>query len=388
MLKLVGDEGMASSRFVTVGGDAEHYITIRASAGLSFEKQLAQINELYAEAMRAAGLGPETAIFRRVFLSDAFNQAGTIAASSLGGAEGDPVAVSVVQQPPLRGSKIALLAYHLKTKTTLRKKRLSPNHLLVEKKGGRYLWSTGLRAHARDAEPASGPQTRKVFESLTGTLAALGGTLAEHCVRTWIYLRNVDAFYQGMVHSRRELFAGEGLTGNTHFIASTGIEGASAHRTDVVMMDAYSILDLEPRQVSYLKDHRMLCPTKSYGVTFERGTRIAYADRAHLIISGTASIDRVGKVVHRGDVIKQLDRAIKNVEALLRAGKADFDDLMHLIVYLRDPTDFWRVQDHLHSHFPSLPTVIVQGAVCRPEWLVEIEGIAVTGNDDPGLPAF
>jgi enamine deaminase RidA (YjgF/YER057c/UK114 family) len=87
-------------------------------------------------------------------------------------------------------------------------------------------------------------------------------------------------------------------------------------------------------------------------------------------------------------VVKQLERAIENVDALLQSGGAKLDDMQHLIVYLRDPTDYGRVTGMLNESFPGVPTVIVQGAVCRPEWLVEIEGIAAAPHNDPALPAF
>ena len=32
--------------------------------------------------------------------------------------------------------------------------------------------------------------------------------------------------------------------------------------------------------------------------------------------------------------------------------------------------------------------IIVQGAVCRPQWLVEVEGIAIARHDEPTLPGF
>jgi hypothetical protein len=32
--------------------------------------------------------------------------------------------------------------------------------------------------------------------------------------------------------------------------------------------------------------------------------------------------------------------------------------------------------------------LIVQGPVCRPDWLVEIEGIGIARHADPALPAF
>src|ERR671939_2083204 len=90
------------------------------------------------------------------------------------------------------------------------------------------------RSAASD-DPRGSPaaQTRGIFNGLIDILAREGGTLRDHCVRTWIYLKDVDVFYQGMVDSRRELFARHGLTEETHYIASTGIEGACAHRFDL-----------------------------------------------------------------------------------------------------------------------------------------------------------
>ena len=383
------DTGIASRSFRGDSGAVEHFISIEATPGLTFAGQLQLVERRYAEAREALDLPPESAIFRRIYVSDVINQAAPVRASSLNGAPAEgPVAVSIVQQPPLPGGKIALLAYHVSDDAAATKRRLSPNHILVEKGGLRHLWSTRLCAGSDSASPSAAGQTREIFADLTDTLAHEGGTLRDHCVRTWIYLKDVDVFYKDMVESRGELFERQGLTADTHYIASTGIEGACAHRYDLVAMDAYSILGLAPEQMSYLNDFDRLCPTRDYGVTFERGTRIGYADRAHHFISGTASIDATGAVVHRGDVLRQLDRALENVDALLRSGTADLDDLMHLTVYLRDPSDFPRVDGYLAERFRALPMVIVQGAVCRPEWLIEVEGVAAVADRAPGLPAF
>lgn len=389
MLMVLGSNKSKARSFRTGHGDGEHHIVVEAPAGLAFDQQLRHIQSQYSEITASLGLGPETAIFRRLFLSDVMNQAAIVRNSPLAAEDDEnPVAVSIVQQSPLAGCKVAMLAYHIVSPGKLAKKRFSMKHLLVKKDGRRHLWSTRMCPGAFDAAPSSALQTRHIFDGLIDTLSDLGGNIAGHCVRTWIYLRNVDVFYQGMVDSRRELFNAEGLRADTHYIASTGIEGSCSHRFDVVSMDAYSILDLDPRQVSYLNDFDRLCATKDYSVTFERGTRIAYADRAHHFISGTASIDREGNVVHVGDVMKQLDRTLENIDALLRAGGASLSDMMHLIVYLRDPADFACVNDRLREQFPDLPLVIVQGAVCRPEWLIEIEGIAAVANNEASLPPF
>jgi enamine deaminase RidA (YjgF/YER057c/UK114 family) len=382
--------GTAATRsFRGTTGGTEHFITVQAPPGLGLAAQIAHVEQGYAEARATLGLAADSAVFRRILLSDAPNQAARVQESRLvRDPDAGPVAVSIVQQPPLPDTKLALLAYHLDAAEPVGKQQLSPEHLLVRKNGARHLWSTRLCTGAT-AEPIStASQTRAMFGNLTDTLSQHGGTLGENCVRTWIYVKDVDVFYQEMVASRTAVFAQHGLTRDTHYLASTGIEGACAHRYDTVLMDAYSNLDLLPDQVTYLNDFDHLCATKDYNVTFERGTRIAYADRAHYFISGTASIDNAGHVRHPGDVLRQLDRALQNVEALLRSGGAGLGHMTHLLVYLRDPSDFFRVEASLQERFPDLPLLILRGAVCRPDWLIEVEGIGIAAMDSPQLPKF
>jgi enamine deaminase RidA (YjgF/YER057c/UK114 family) len=383
------DKGLAVRSFCGASGDAEHYLTIEAPGELSLARQIDVISQRYAEAMQALRLAPESAIFRRLYLSDAPNQAARVRQSSLFQEPLDsPIAVSMVQQPPLPGGKIAMLAYHLESAAPVGKRHIAPGHMIVEKGGLGHLWSTRLCASSADAPRSTAEQTRVVFGKLLEALADKGATLARNCVRTWIYVKDVDVFYQDMVDARTALFEEHGLSRDTHYIASTGIEGACAHRYDTVLMDAYSILGLDPAQVSYLNAFDRLCATKDYNVTFERGTRIAYADRAHDFISGTASIDPAGKVLHLGDVERQLGRALGNVDALLGSVDASLDDMSHFIVYLRDPCDYPLVEDYFAERFPEAPRLILRGPVCRPEWLVEVEGIALTPHDAPELPAF
>ncbi len=384
-----GQQGAMCRSFVGASHVGEHVFALTAPGELDFREQIAHIESCYAEAMAGLGLSPETAVFRRVFLSDALNQAEVIRRSSFAQETTDnPVAISIIQQPPMPYAKLAMIAYHVEALTPLVKTRPAPHHVVIERGAQRHLWSTRLCAQDTDKAFSSATQTHSVFENLLGVLTANGATLADNCVRTWLYIKGIDMFYQGLVDCRREWFVRHGLTADTHYIASTGIEGAGAHRHDLVTMDAYSILGLKPEQVSYLNDFEHLCPTKDYNVTFERGTRIAFADRCHHYISGTASIDKAGDVVHPGNVLLQVERTVENIEALLRSGSGALDDLLYIIVYLRDPADYGRIAAFLAERLPGLPSVIVQAPVCRPDWLIEIEGIAATGNDQKDLPAF
>lgn len=381
--------GVTHKTFYGAGSGAEHFIMVSAPPHGSWDDQLQAVEARYAQAVEDAKLPPESAVFRRIFVSDILNQAPAVERSSLvRETAGNPVAVSIIQQQPLPGAKVAMFAYHVAQPCPPAKRRLSRHHVLVESGDLRHLWSTRLCAGATDGPFSAEAQTQFVFGQLAQALDGQKGTLYDHCLRTWIYLKDVDVFYHGMVQARTELFARHGLTENTHYIASTGIEGACAHQYDVVALDAYSVLGLAPGQVSFLSDFGKMCATRDYKVTFERATRVAYADRAHFFISGTASIDRNGKVLHPSDVIAQLGRALENVEALLRSGGASLADMMYLLVYLRDFSDYHRVRAYFDDRMPGLPIAILLGAVCRPEWLIEVEGVAIADITHPALPSF
>jgi len=375
---------VTSREYVGSSGEREFYVVVEPDPDLSFQDQLNSLQRRYEHALGAAGLPPESAVFRRIFLSDAINQWPVVQAAARDGT--CPTALSMIGQPPIGGAKLAMMAYHIDGPVPVTRRRLSPHHLLIERAGTRHLWSTGLCA--ANERTGAAEQTAGIFADLIQQLGSLGGGLKDSCVRTWLYLKDVDVFYHDMVKARRDLFAAEGLRADTHYIASTGIEGACSHAFDLVSMDAYSILGLQPDQMTYLNDFSRLCPTRDYGVTFERATKVAFADRGHVYISGTAAIDSAGQVLHPGDVVGQLDRALANVDALLRAGQCCFDDMMYLLVYLRDPSDHRKVSRYLAAQFPGLPILIVQGAVCRPEWLVEVEGQAIAPIAHPSMPRF
>lgn len=368
------------------GGVSEYFISVTPAPSGGAAAQARAAAAAYARAARELGLTPGSAVFRRVFVNGPAARLPALKGGmfSLGRGEG-PVALSVVGQPPLPGAELTLLAYHVQGPRPPRKRRLEPGHLGFRAGGPLHVWSAGL---AGGAGLDAGGQTREVFGRLSGALRRAGGTLGGSCVRTWLFLRDIAGSYDGVVAARSGLFKEHGLTRDTHYISSTGIEGAAGGEGCLVGLDAYSVPGLKPGQVSYLNDFSRLCRAADYGVTFERGTRVRYADRSHYFISGTASIGRTGAILHPGNALRQLKRAMGNIGALLRSGGAGLRDLMYLVVYLRNPSDYRRVAPYLEKNFGDLPLAVVRGAVCRPGWLVEVEGVAALPYGAAGLPRF
>ena len=77
------------------------------------------------------------------------------------------------------------------------------------------------------------------------------------------------------------------------------------------------------------------------------------------------------------DALPSPERMWENVEALLKEAGCTFDDLGHMIVYLRDIADYAVVKSMYDKRFPDTPKVFVHAPVCRPGWLIEMECMGV-----------
>lgn len=375
------------ARFRGASGVSEWHITVTPETAGTFEEHLVQVEHGYHAALAAAGLHPRTAVWRRFFCSDIANQSAVLRSHAFSdpACPDDPCAVSHVGQTPLAAAKLALWACHIADPEGPLEKSHDGTTLTLRRGDMCHLWSTNMVC----PEPESvSQQTHAVFTDYVVRLKTCGLTLADNVIRTWLFQPNIDLDYPGMVTTRREFFASHGLTADTHFIASTGIAGTHPLPTTRVFMDAYALGGMRPDQVDYLAALDHLGPTYDYGVTFERATAVSYRDRKQIFISGTASIDPRGEIVHPGDVVRQLDRTLGNIEGLLAAAGAGLADMLVFIVYLRDPTDHVRVLPVLRERLGDAPMVVVDAPVCRPGWLIEIEGVATVPAGLPELPPF
>ena len=291
-------------------------------------------------------------MFVRFFLTDAQNQVATLQEMlSDFPWPGSAPAVSIVEQAPLDQSRIAALV-----QTSSERASFLFHSLRLSEEEAR-----GLDSYA---------QSRLLFARYLDLIRPLGLNLKTHCVRTWIYVRDIDANYAGLVKARNDVFAEEGLSHDTHYIASTGIGGASESRSAVVAIDFLTRPDITESDKTYLKALTHLSPTHDYGVAFERGVRLR---GGRIYISGTASIDHRGKVLHEGRVIAQADRLLENIAQLLGEGGSGLERVPYFIVYLRDIADYPQIDAYMRQHFPHVPRLILEARVCRPAWLIEME---------------
>ncbi|MGN6425854.1 MAG: RidA family protein [Leifsonia sp.] len=115
--------------------------------------------------------------------------------------------------------------------------------------------------------------------------------------------------------------------------------------------------------------------------TFSQGVRRG----PFLQVSGQGPVDpATNEYVHEGDVRAQTVRTLQNVEAVLAAGGAGFDDVMMLRVYLTTRDDFAAMNEAYGAFLgervasgvlPARTTVFT--GLPRAEMLVEIDAFAV-----------
>ena len=358
------------------GEVTEYHVMIHAHAqGRSFQQQLDAVLDCY-EQLKAKELKGATAVMKRYFLSDVANQADDVLL-----ADTSDCAKSIVGQAPLDGSKIGLWVYMMTGVST----RLLPSGLYEAAHGQfRHLWNASAHNTAQNSEY----QTRLLFNEYVMQLMQEGCTLADNCIRTWLFVNDVDVNYGGVVAARNKIFFTQGLTEDTHYIASTGIGGRAQDAKVMTQMDNYAIAGINKEQVHYLYAPTHLNRTSDYGVSFERGTYIDYRDRRHVIISGTASINNKGQIEHPKDIVKQTHRMWDNVEALLREADSSYDEVGIMIVYLRDFADYDVVRRLYDERFPDKPRIIVHAPVCRSGWLIEMECMAIKPMDNATMPEF
>ena len=346
----------------------EYHITVHiTNTGLDFCQQLETLINAYNE-VRINISDNAVAVFKRYFLSDSANQENEVFDM-----ETSDCAISVIQQPPIDGSKIALWAYLI---TGVKTRVLQNGLYMVKHNTYKHLWL----GNYYNQEINSEYQTRIILQNYVIKLIETGCTLADNCVRTWFFINDIDNNYNGIVKARNDIFMTQGLTPKTHYISSTGIGGRQSNHKISVQMDAYSIYGLKSGQMKYIYAPEYMNRTSEYDVSFERGTYIDYGDRRHTFISGTASIDNKGKILYPGNIKRQTLRILENVEALLKEAEMDFTNISMMIVYLRDIADYTTVKKIFNNKFKDKPCIIVNASVCRPGWLIEMECISVKDN--------
>lgn len=100
-----------------------------------------------------------------------------------------------------------------------------------------------------------------------------------------------------------------------------------------------------------------------------------------VFVAGQVALDKSGNVVGKDDFRAQVQQVFENLKAAMEAAGGTFDDVIKLNSYVLDLShlpEFREVRDkYVNVRNPPASTAVQVPRLFRPEFLVEIEAVAV-----------
>lgn len=100
-----------------------------------------------------------------------------------------------------------------------------------------------------------------------------------------------------------------------------------------------------------------------------------------VFIAGQVALDTSGKLVGAGDFRAQAQQVFENLKAAVEAAGGTFSNIVKLNIYVVDTSrlsEYREVRDrYIDLQNPPASTAVQVAALFRPEFLIEVEAVAV-----------
>lgn len=312
----------------------------------------------------------------------------------------DLPATSYIPQPPCEGKLLAIEALGVgQGQGEVEIERVSEQVVISRHNG--IAW-----AHCAHVLPQTNANdlyngALNAFEQIRSLLGSVNLRF-DQVIRTWLYLGGIvegegtEQRYRELNRARSDFYrdipflAGR-LPGSLRepvYPASTGIgiEGRGIMMSAIALAtdrkDIIAIPLENPRQTAAYDYAAHYSPQSP---KFSRALALSCGDYATIFISGTASITN-SETRHLGDAVAQTNETLDNIAALIseenlhRHGLpglgTSLDGLALVRVYIKRQADYAGIRAACERRLGEMPTIYAVADVCRPELLVEIEGIA------------
>jgi enamine deaminase RidA (YjgF/YER057c/UK114 family) len=118
-------------------------------------------------------------------------------------------------------------------------------------------------------------------------------------------------------------------------------------------------------------------------VGFAHGWLVTSGDLKTLYLSGQCAYDGDANVLHKGDLVAQMDQSMVNLGEVLKAAGMEFADVVQLNLFVLNRDDYTTARGefgkvwkrHCGKHYPAMALFMVSG-LYEPDALIEIQGIA------------
>ncbi len=409
-----GDREGISRRQVDMDGYDEIYFSIQPVRGETAVEQLEDCLGQVKAALAARGLNLSNVMTQNVFIraeDDANHFTEKYAMQKvLEDFYGESMPpVNFIGQHPADGEKVTtefIVLVPKKESVSIESKSYSRDggtyhYKVVEQDGAKWVYAGGIQD-----ETATGTYeaSQASFVIMNGILQAEGLTFSD-VVRQWNYIEDIVGLdgerqkYQIFNDVRASWYAAASFTNG--YPAATGIGtstggvvlaftafGSARDDSKVVPIKNPQQIDAHRYTQEVLVGVAVDAQKQKATPKFERAKAVVDGGDVTLFISGTAGIR--GQQTVAGGIEEQTEIMIENIEALIsrenleahgiRAG-ATLRDVAQIRVYVKQPEHMEAVKKICSDRFPGIPALFLIADVCRPNLLVEMEGIAFTKTD-------
>ena len=106
-----------------------------------------------------------------------------------------------------------------------------------------------------------------------------------------------------------------------------------------------------------------------------------------VFISGQVAVDKAGNLVGKDDFRAQVAAVFQNLKGAAEGAGGDFHNIVKLNFYVAesvDPSQYPALRDvrdkYIDTSHPPTSTFVVVKRLARPEWMLEVEGVAVVNK--------
>jgi enamine deaminase RidA (YjgF/YER057c/UK114 family) len=136
--------------------------------------------------------------------------------------------------------------------------------------------------------------------------------------------------------------------------------------------------DVQARPFRIFNPDTMAKPTAGYSQVAEvNDGKIVY-------IAGQVALDRSGNLVGKDDFRAQVQQVFENLKAAVESAGGDFNSVIKLNYYCAESVDPAQIpivreirDKYVNTASPPTSTLVVVKRLVRPEWLIEVDAVAV-----------
>jgi len=137
-----------------------------------------------------------------------------------------------------------------------------------------------------------------------------------------------------------------------------------------------TVVDVKPGHVHYLNPEGM-----HHNPVFSQGV-MAHGHYRTVYVGGQNAVDAAGTIVGKGDIAVQAEQVLNNLETVLAEAGATPNDVIKWSIYMVKGADARAAHQVFQCKWgdrenPPLVTVIYVAGLAHPDFLLEIEAVAI-----------